>query len=205
MLTCRTISHCGIFCQDHHRASSSPCSHGENLSSILQAARWDQGLLTWSVVSCYFLIIWSRACMVCLSEGILGTLNISKAQQHRRTWHGQAGMGRRTCFLGCAVGERKYGNAECASDTNFSDALYTGKGQSILITEKCYCSLPTYYLGIIQSHEKIRPSKPPSITEMLLGFVQRHCKCPWVELLPTHHQWSRHHGHQRAEAKTEHI
>lgn len=118
---------------------------------------------------------------------------------------GSLAMRRRTCSLGCAMGGKNYENAGHASDTNSSDVLYTCKSQNILITEKCNCCLPTYYLGIIQDHEKIRPSKPLSTTKTSLGFNPRHCKYPWVELFLTHHQWSRHHGHQHAEAKTERI
>lgn len=58
-------------------------------------------------VSCFFLTIWSRVCMVCLSGGILDTwFKISKAQKHRKTWHRQPGSGE-IRFFGLCCGKEK--------------------------------------------------------------------------------------------------
>lgn len=85
-------------------------------------------------VPCCFLTIWSRACMVCLEGSWRPDSKSAKLSSTRGHDTGSLAMGRRTCSLGCAVREKKYGKAGCASDTNSSDELYSGKRQNILIT-----------------------------------------------------------------------
>lgn len=191
MSTCRPFSrgsHFTIYFQGHHSSNSSLCSHWENISACLQGANelkaYQHGL--WCL---YFLTIWSKACMACLSGGIPRTwLKISKAQQHMRTWHGQVVLweGINVDVLG------------------FPQTPMPVMHFTLAKTKKCYCCLPPRLSRASpKPWAKSRPSKPSPTTELSHGLrLRQHRDAPgWMPFLTHHQGW--HQGHQRAKTKTD--
>lgn len=147
MPTCRTISHCDIYWviywsfKGDPRASSSPCSHRENLSS-------------------------------CLQGELIQNQQSSAAQEDttRAAWQwGEEHV------LWVVLWERKNMEMLDVLQTPIPVMHFTvARAKIFLLLKRVIAVSPHTILGLSKAMTKIRLSKPPSTTEMSLGFNPGH-------------------------------